>query len=278
MEGTLDASTLNQIVQRVVVDMRSSDYYMADVLGKLSGQRAMHESTGRTFAEAAGRMNSDYYKAQVLKKVLNSGQLSNETVAVLLRSGSGIKSDYYLSDVLKSVAAKYPVTDATRSIYAEALGKIESDYYRAALLKSMQSSDSWDARTSSFVLASVTDMKSDYYKSQSLIALVQQKHVPNWSAFFSAAGTIESGHYRRETLNAALNHEPLTKEIVSGVIAAASRMRSDHETATVLSNVARKFTLDADLRAAYERAVDTIDSDHYRGTALVALNRNQARR
>jgi beta-lactamase regulating signal transducer with metallopeptidase domain len=278
MEGTLDANTLSQVVQRVVVDMRSSDYYMAEVLGKLSSQRAMNESTWRTFAEAAGRMGSDYYKAQVLKKVLNSGRLSNETVAVLLRSGAGIKSDYYLSDVLKSVAAKYPVTDATRSIYAEALGKIESDYYRASLLKSMQSSDAWDARTSSFVLASVSDMKSDYYKSQSLISLVQQKHVPNWNAFFGAVGTMESEHYRRETLNAALNHDPLTKEIVSGILSAASRMRSDHETAQVLSTVARKYTLDSDLRAAYERAVDSIDSEHYRGTALVALRRNQASR
>jgi len=277
MEGTLDANTLNQIVQRVVVDMRSSDYYMADVLGKLSSQRAMNESTWRTFAEAAGRMGSDYYKASVLKKVLNSGRLSNETVAVLLRSGAGIKSDYYLSDMLKSVAAKYPVTDATRSVYAEALGTIESDYYRASLLKSMQSSDAWDARTSSFVLASVSEMKSDYHKSQSLISLVQQKHVPNWNAFFGAVGTMESEHYRRETLNAALNHDPLTKDIVSGVLSAAARMRSDHETAQVLSTVARKYTLDSDLRAAYERAVDSIDSEHYRGTALVALRRNQSR-
>jgi beta-lactamase regulating signal transducer with metallopeptidase domain len=277
LQGELSAGDLSEIVGRVSADLASSDYYTSQVLGRLSSQRSANDATWRAFAQAAGRMKSDYYKSQLLKKVLNSGQLSNETVGALLTSASEMKSDYYLSDLLKSVASKYAVNDATRGIYASALGRIESDYYRMQLLKSLESSEPWDDRTSSFVLASVKEMKSDYYKSQSLISLVKQNHVDNWSAFFSAAGTIDSDHYARTTLSAALDTKPLTKEIVAGVVAATSRLESDHEKSQVLADVARSYKLDDDLRVAYEKAVDQIDSEHYRGTALVAL-RSQARR
>ena len=47
--------------------------------------------------------------------------------------------------------------------------------------------------------------------------------------------------------------------------------------ADVLSNVARSYKLDEGLRAAYEKAVDAMDSDYYRGAALSALRRSAAR-
>ena len=277
MEGVLDANALNDIVGRVAVDLRSSDYYLSQVLGRLSTQRSANESTWRAFATAAGGMKSDYYKSQLLKKVLNSGRLSDETVAVLLKSASGVESDYYLSDLLKSVASKYAVNDGTASIYASALGRIESDYYRMELLKAMQSSESWDGRTAAFVLTSVRGMKSDYYKSQSLISLVTKNRVDNWNAFFDAVGTVGSSHYKRQALNAALQREPLTKPIVAGVLNTAARIDSDHEKSQILATVARSYKLDGDLRAAYEKVADAIDSEHYRGSALVALRRNESR-
>lgn len=239
IEGELSAGDLGEIVARVSSDLASSDYYTSQVLGRLSSQRAVNESTWRAFAQAAGRMKSDYYKSQLLKKVLNSGRMSDETAGVLLTSASSMKSDYYLSELLNGIASKYAVNDA--------------------------------------MLASVKEMKSDYYKSQSLISLVKQNRVANWTEFFGTAGTIDSDHYARTTLSAALDHKPLTKEIVSGVLAATSSLGSDHEKSQVLADVARSYKLDQDLRAAYERAVDQIESEHYRGTALVAL-RSQARR
>ena len=277
LEGQLDAGQLSQIVTRVSTDLASSDYYMSQVLGRLSSQPAANDATWRSFAQAAGRMKSDYYKAQLLKKVLNSGRLSNETVGVLLNSAGGMESDYYLSDLLKSVASKYAMNEATRSIYASALSRIGSDYYRMELLKSIESSDAWDERTSAFVLTSVREMKSDYYKTQSLTSLVKKNHVGNWGAFFGAVATIDSDHYKRQALAAALDTEPLTKDVVSGVISTTSRIDSDHEKSQVLAAVAKSYRLDDSLRAAYEKAADEIDSEHYKGSALVALRRNQSR-
>ena len=273
----LDTNTLNTIVRQVSTDLSSSDYYTSEVLGKFGSQSSADESTWRIFAEAAGRMKSDYYRSQTLKKVLAKGRLSAPTVAILIRSASGIKSDYYLSDLLKEVASKYALNPDTRQYYVEALRSIESDYYRAELLKAMGTDNDWDSKTSGFVLESVASMKSDYYKSESLRALAQARNVDSWPAFFSATSTIGSDYYRKETLASALRHTPLTREIVAGVINTAARMKSDSEMADLLSAVARSYRIDDGLRDAYEKAVDAMESDYYRGAALSALRRSTAR-
>ena len=274
---TLDAGTLNGIVRQVATDLSSSDYYMSEVLSKFGSQSSADETTWRLFAEAAGRMKSDYYKSQTLKKVLAKGRLSSATVGTLLKSASGIKSDYYITDLLKEVAGKYALNSDTRQYYVEALRGVESDYYRSELLRSLGSDGDWDARTSGFVLETAAGIKSDYYKSESLKTLAQAKHVDNWQAFFSAAATIGSDYYKKETLKTALKHAPLTRDIVAGVISTAARMKSDSEMADILGEVARSYKLDESLRDAYEKAVDAMRSDYYRGAALSALRRSMAR-
>ena len=273
----LDTNTLNAIVRQASTDLVSSDYYMSEVLGRFASQSSADETTWRTFAEAAGRMKSDYYKSVVLKKVLSQGRLSGQTVGILLRSASGLKSDYYLSDLLKDVAAKYALNADTRQYYVDALRAIESDYYRYDLLKNMGTEGDWDARTTAFVLEAAGGIKSDYYKSESLRALAQANKVSDWPTFFSATSTIESDYYKKETLRTALNRSPLTRDVVAGVINVAQRMKSDSEMADVLAVVARNYKLDESLRAAYEKAVDEMDSDYYRGAALSALRRSVTR-
>lgn len=274
---TLDTNTLNDIVRRASVDLKSSDYYMTQVLGKLADYPSANEATWRSFAEAAGRMESDYYKSQMLKKVLARGNLSRETVGIMLTSAVGIKSDYYLTEVLKSVAKRYALNDETRAVYARALGSIESDHYRSELLRSMNTAEEWDPRTTAFVLSSVADIKSDYYRAQSLTALIKTKHIRDWPAFFAAVGTMGSGVHKREVLTAALGHDPLTRDIVAGVLTSAARMGSDYETSQVLASVVRSYKLDQELREQYEKVTDSIESDYYRGNALAALRRSASR-
>ena len=277
MDIKLDANTLNGVVRQVSTDLASSDYYMSEVLSKFARQPAANEATWRTFAEAAGRMKSDYYKSQTLKKVLNSGQLSSETVGILLKSASGMKSDYYLSELLKSVAGKYALNAQTRSYYAEALSKIESDHYRTELLKSMANDGDWDAKTSAFILASVADIQSDYYKGEALQRLVKDKHVDDWPAFFNATGSIDSDYYKKETLMLTLRQQPLTRDVVAGVLGVAAKIRSDSELSEVLTLIARNYKIDDSLRPAFDKAVDAIDSDYYRGSVLSAVRRSAAR-
>ena len=277
MGVTLDSNTLNAIVRQVTTDLASSDYYMSEVLSRFSAQGSADETTWRTFAEAAGKMKSDYYRSQTLKRVLSKGRLSSSTVGLLLRSASGMKSDYYLSDLLKEVAGKYALNADTRQYYVDALRSIESDYYRSELLKTMGTGGEWDAKTTAFVLEAVTGIKSDYYKSEALRSLARANKIADWSTFFAATSSIDSDYYKKETLQTALDRSPLTRDVVAGVLNVAQRIKSDSEMADVLSNVARSYKLDESLRAAYERAVDSMDSDYYRGAALSALRRSVAR-
>jgi len=277
MDIRLDANTLNNVVRQVSTDLASSDYYMSEVLGKFAKQPAANEGTWRTFAEAAGRMKSDYYKSETLKKVLKSGQLGSETVGILLKSASGIKSDYYVSELLKSVAGRYALNAQTSAYYADALRRIESDHYRGELLKAMGNDGTWDARTNAYVLTSIADMKSDYYKSEALARLIKDKHVDNWPVFFNATGSIDSDYYKRETLIASLRQQPLTREVVSGVLGVAAKMRSDNEIAEVLTFIARSYRIDDAIRPAFDKALDAIDSDYYRGSVLSAQRRSAAR-
>ena len=274
----LDAATLNNVVQRASADLVSSDYYMSEVLKKFASQPTANEATWRIFAEASGKMKSDYYKAETLKRVLKSGHLSSPTVGILLNSASGLQSDYYLSDVLKTVAGQYAVNADTRQYYLNALKQIDSDYYRSDLLRVMGGKeDAWDPKTSAFVLASVGDIKSDYYKSESLVAMVRAPHVPSWPDYFNAATSIDSDYYKKEALTAALDQDPLPRDVVVGVLSAASKMKSDSEMSEVLSTIARNYKIDDSLRPAYEKAVDAMESEYYRGAALSALRRSMSR-
>lgn len=273
----LDSNTLNTIVRQASNDLASSDYYMSEVLGKFASQGSADENTWRTFAEAAGKMKSDYYRSVILKNVLSKGRLSSSTVGILLRNASTMKSDYYLSDLLKDAASKYALSADTRPYYVEALRNIESDYYRSDLLNSMGTGDDWDAKTTAFVLEAVSGIKSDYYKSESLKKLARANKINDWAGYFSATSTIDSDYYKKETLQAALNRKPLTRDVVAGVLNVAQRIKSDSEMADVLANVARSYNLDDGLRASYEKAVDAMDSDYYRGAALSALRRSVSR-
>jgi beta-lactamase regulating signal transducer with metallopeptidase domain len=278
MGVSLDANTLNSVVKQATTDLSSSDYYLAEVLSAFSSQPSVNEGTWRTFAEAAGTMKSDYYRAEVLKKVLNSGRLSNQTVGILLASASGIKSDYYLADILQGVASKYAINTDTRQYYVDALRHVQSDYYQGQVLAALNGSDgAWDARTSSFVLTSVGDIKSDYYRSEALGSLVKKGHVSDWPAFFSSVAGISSDYYKREALTTVLRQKPLTRDEVAGVLSVAARMKSDNDISEVLSEVANTYRIDETLRPAFEKAVDAIGSDYYRGNAESALRRSMAR-
>jgi len=86
---------------------------------------------------------------------------------------------------------------------------------------------------------------------------------------------VAAGH---QTLEATLNARPLTREIVAGVLAVAPSIKSDYELSALLTSVARAYPIDDSLRPAYEKAIDSIDSDYYRGAALSAARRSSTSR
>jgi hypothetical protein len=270
-ENNLDAATLTRIVKQATREM-DSDYYLAEVFTKIGSQRRADEETWRAFADAAGGMKSDYYKAQVIGKVLSRDQLDDATVATLLKATSTIKSDYYQAETLKTMALKYKVTPQTRSYYLAALNRIDSDYYRAEVLGLLSTGEPLDATMTSATLKTIGQMKSDYYKSEALSKIVKRGRVDasNRNDYFAAIRSIDSDYYKHAALDAALSERPLSRETVAGVLSIAPVIKSDYELSGLLATLARAYPIDDSLRPAYDRAVDAIESDYYRGAALSA--------
>ena len=270
-ENNLDAGTLTRIVQQATREM-TSDYYLAEVFTKVGSQRRADEGTWRAFADAAAGMKSDYYKAQVISKVLSRDQLDDATVATLLKATATINSDYYQAETLKTMSRKYAVTPQTRAYYLAALNRISSDYYRAEVLGLLSTGEPLDATTTSATLKSISDMKSDYYKSEALAKLAKRGRLDGStrSDYFAAIRSIDSDYYKHAALDAALSERPLSRETVAGVLAVAPALKSDYELSGLLATVARAYPIDDSLRSAYDRAVDAIESDYYRGAALSA--------
>ncbi len=88
--------------------------------------------------------------------------------------------------------------------------------------------------------------------------------------YFAAIKSINSDYYKHQVLNNVLATQPLTREMVAEVLAVAPTLKSDYELSGLLSSLVRIYPIDDSLRAAYDRAVDSIQSDYYRGAALSA--------
>jgi beta-lactamase regulating signal transducer with metallopeptidase domain len=270
-EDNLDAGTLTRIVQQATREMKS-DYYLAEVFTKVGSQRRADEGTWRAFADAASELKSDYYKAQVIGQVLGRDQLDAGTISTLLKATATIKSDYYQAEILKSMSRRYVVTPQTRPYYLAALNRISSDYYRAEVLSLLNTGEPLDAGTTSATLKSIGDMKSDYYKSEALSKLAKRGTLDQSTRrdYFSAIRSIDSDYYKHAALEAALSEKPLSRETVAGVLSVAPMIKSDYELSALLASVSRAYPIDDSLRPAYDRAVDAIESDYYRGVALSA--------
>jgi beta-lactamase regulating signal transducer with metallopeptidase domain len=267
----LDASTLTRIVEQATREM-SSDHYLTEVFNRVGSQRRADERTWRAFADAAIRMKSDHYKAQVIGNVLSRERLEPATVATLLRASASIKSDHYQAETLKKVSKRYAVTAQTRPYYVAALASISSDHYKQEVLSFLNSDDPVDPATTEAVLNSISDMKSDHYKTEALGKIVKGGRLPAAARneFFAAVRTINSDHYKHKVLDNVLSVKPLTREIVAEVLEIAPTLKSDYELSGLLSSLVRIYPIDDSLRPAYDRAVDSISSDYYRGAALSA--------
>ncbi len=273
-----DAPTLTRIVQQATREM-SSDYYLAEVFKQVGTQPLADENTWRAFADAAGGMKSDYYKAQVISKVLARDRLDPATVATLLKATSTIGSDYYQAETLKTMSKRYAVTPQSRPYYVAALGRIKSDYYKSEVLSFLNNGEPLDATTTSAILNSISDMTSDYYKSAALATVAKRGRLDGAARgdYFAAIKSIDSDFYKHQALNESLRERPLTRETVAGILSVAPAIKSDYELSGLLSELVRLYPIDDSLRSAYDRAIDSIESDYYRGAALAAARRTSTR-
>lgn len=123
------------------------------------------------------------------------------------------------------------------------------------------------------IIEQVGNVNSDYYGSVSLKNLVENQKLSE-SAFNKlvvTASRIRSAHYASDVLKEAADRSLSKNELIT-LLNASSNIDSDSYLTNVLLEVADQVrSSDESVKSAYRQAAKRIDSEHYYGRALKAI-------
>jgi beta-lactamase regulating signal transducer with metallopeptidase domain len=263
---------LDQAMDRV-----DSDHYLSEILEAVASDTELNDRLLDSFISASRALDSDHYRAGVLTTALDRGDLSEAQVRGLLASASEIDSDHYLAEILEGVSDRYALQADLRDAYLQAVARIESDHYVAGVLSGLLERSDLDQGEKATVLRAAARIESDHYVTEVLEKLVERglDTGPLRDAYFEVTAGIESDHYRHNALRAVLEHErELSERQLESLIAASAGIQSDHYRSQLLVEIADRHRLAGAARDAYVRAMESIESRHYRGPVAEALLRN----
>jgi beta-lactamase regulating signal transducer with metallopeptidase domain len=263
---------LDQAMDRV-----DSDHYMAQILEAVGSHTTLNDRMLDTFIAASRTLDSDHYRAEVLETALDRGDLSNAQIRDLLASASEIDSDHYQAKILQGVADRYVMRADLREAYLAAVERIESDHYMTEVLSGLLARSDLGPEEKATVLRAAAGIGSDHYVTVILKTLAERGlgTGPLRDAYFEVAAGIESDHYAQNALQAILENEPdLSEDQLRRLIQTTIAIESDHYRAALLVAIAERHRLAGATREAYLRAIEGIESRHYRGSVAEALLRN----
>ncbi|NIM50910.1 MAG: hypothetical protein GTN78_24240 [Gemmatimonadales bacterium] len=250
-----------------------SDFELARLLIELVEARPLDETLTPAFFDAANSIDSDFEHRRVLAAVVSKGTPSIEVLDRTLESAITISSDFELGRLLAQVAEVYPVDRALPASYLTAAKTISSGHEAGRVLHYLIGRARLSPEALNGVLEIAETVEEDFELGRVLTAVVKEHTLTDATrpAFFRAAGEIGSDFELGQVLRAVVDQESLTAPTVAAVLAAALEIESDFELARLLVRVAEAFPIDDDLRPAFMRALDTIDSRHERERVLSAL-------
>ncbi|MFL6233412.1 MAG: hypothetical protein ACJ76N_09800 [Thermoanaerobaculia bacterium] len=223
---------------------------------------------------------SDYVKKIYFEKLFAHRDLGGPVVERALRqAGREVKSDYELANVLLAAAQSQPLSDAALTLYAEATRFIESDYEQRRALSALVKGRRLTPASLAALLGAAHQLESDYECAELLAEVAGQDRLDDptvWRAFAAAVDTIQSDYERHKALSAAVK-DGLSQEAVAGAIQAARGIKSDYELASLLIEIAGKYTLSGGARDAYLEAARSIHSQYERERAEAALGGRSGR-
>lgn len=275
-QADLSDDQLGDLLDRAM-DRVDSDHYLSEILEAVASHTELNDRLLDSFIAASRALDSDHYRAGVLGTALDRGDLSTAQVRDLLASASVIDSDHYVAEVLEGVAHRYALEADLRDAYLQAVAGIESDHYVTEVLSSLLERSDLDQGEKATVLRAAARMESDHYVTEVLETLVERglDTGPLRDTYFEVAAGVESDHYRHLALRAILEHEgELSERQLERLIGASAGIRSDHYRSQLLVEIADRHRLGGAARDAYVRAMESIESRHYRGGVAEALLRN----
>ena len=215
---------------------------------------------------ALGSLDSDAYAAESIGSLLDeAGEKPDATAALLGAAASGIESDAYLAEVLGRVCGEQLKTPAVAAAWLEGARSIESDAYKAELLGPFLSCEEIGDDVRATALKAAADIESDAYMAEVLNGVPEESlaNADVRAAFLAAASAIGSDSYLAEVLG---NRLPETTDAALAIAllgSAAAGIESDAYMAEVLQATPSSLLAQQEVKAAFLKAADTIQSRAY---------------
>jgi len=251
-----------------------SDYEKSRVLQALIELKAFDQADLPVYLKTVAGIQSDYEKSRDLLAPLQKYQLDAAGVAQVLNAAAQMGSDNEKSRLLITLAGKGKLTEAQMAAYMKVIQSIHSDYERSrTLLALMQNNQLSEASTSS-ALEALAGMGSDYEKSRALVALTSAGFTDaQFNSYVKVLDSIKSDYSRSQSIAALLQRSKLGDAQLARVLDSVGRMSGDYEKGRTLQSIAAKYPLHGNLREAYIRTAESIQSETERNRALAAVAR-----
>jgi hypothetical protein len=276
-QADLSVEQLEDLLDEAAVRI-DSDHYIAEILGAVASTTELNDRMLDTFISASLTLDSDHYRALILETALERGDLSTPQVRALLASASQIESDHYQTEILTGVSDRYALQVDLRDAYLAAVDRMESDHYITEVLSGLLERSDLSEEEKATVLRAAGRIESDHYVTEVLEHLAERGLETGSlrEAYFEVADGIESDHYAQNALQVILEHEVrLSESELTRLIEASRAIESDHYRSELLVEIAERHRLEGAARDAFMRAMEGIESRHYRGPVAEALLRNE---
>lgn len=268
--GDLSRENLSVLLEAAASGIES-DHQLGEILMELGARYPLEPSLRDPFLRAASTIESDHQKGRVYGFVLQQEGLRPPEMAAVLEAARGIESDHTLAQLLIEVAGRGLADPALRRAFLTAAATIESDHNRSEVYRAALALDLTDEELASILTASA-DIGSHHQLSSLLTEVSSRMTTPTLQrAYLDAASRIESDHNLGQALSPLVGLDSLGEAEQIRLLATARQIDSDHTLSEVLIRFARTRPVSGDVRTAFLRALDGIESEHQHGRVASVL-------
>ena len=217
------------------------------------------------------RIEGGWAKRRYFTELFTMNLDPNTVRQALEQAGREISSDYELASLLIESGDRLVTNEATRRAYFEAARTIESDYELRRVFGSALKRGPLSTELLASTLDASSTMASDYELASLLIQIVKQQSIDAARPqFFAALSTVESDYEHRRVLSALAARPDLSADVTATMLKSVVDLNSDYEAAEFLLQVSRN-SIEEPLRAPFFAAVETLGGAYERGRVLQAV-------
>ncbi|MGH9238899.1 MAG: M56 family metallopeptidase [Vicinamibacterales bacterium] len=270
---TLSAADLTRMLTQASA-MTKSDYYSAELIGKVAAARLDDASVRRVVAGMVDKMTSDHYRVESIKRLTAAGRPTTAELDMLLNSVPRMTSDFYKQEALSHLVRQTQLTGEQQALVAKTAATIDSDHYAAEFLKTLIRSGPLTPSAARGFTEALAAIKGGHYFVDVITAWLraQPYTAGEAKAVIAAAGAITSDHYRTEGLSRIVDLWPVTAPDLMLAVDASKSIPSDHYKSAILSRIARHKSSNDAVQSAVLEASQGL-SNHYADQVRRAIRR-----